>query len=265
MSYKVLLLLSILPSIILGNIIYQKDKVEKEPTKLLVKLFLSGIGSVILTLLLTKISKEIFPFLANEGNMTLFESFIKTFFQVALIEEFSKWIFLKKITWNNKEFNYLYDAIVYAVFVSLGFATIENILYVLDGGIEVALLRGIFSVPGHVFDGVFMGYYYGVSKLGEINHKKNIKTKNIILSLLIPTTLHFIFDFCLEHYNLYILIFYLIYVILLYINAFKKVNQISKITKSMIPQQTNISYCPNCGFEVKGPYCYNCGNKINNN
>lgn len=262
MSYQILLLFSILPSIVLGCIIYKKDKIEKESPKLLIKLLLAGLGAAILTIIMTLIIEEIFPFLTKEKDMTFFETILEILLEVALIEELSKWIFLKKITWNNKEFNYLYDAIVYAVFVSLGFATIENIFYVLDGGITTAILRAILSVPGHVFFGVFMGYYYGISKLGEINQKENIRKKNIILSLIIPTLLHFTFDFCLTYPNLYILIFYLIFIILLYIKAFKKVNQLSNITKSMMPTLVTISYCPNCGHEVKGPYCYYCGNKI---
>lgn len=260
MSYKILLCLSILPSIILGYIVYKEDKVEKEPASLLTKLILGGVISAILTVIISIILEAIFPFLAIENKTTL-ESLIEILFEVALVEEFCKWLVLKKITWNNKEFNYLYDAIVYAVFVSIGFATLENIFYVLDGGIGVAILRAILSVPGHIFYGVFMGYYYGISKLGEINNRNDIKTKNIILSIAIPTILHSIFDFCITNPNMIFLTIYLVFIILLYINAFKKIIKLSKIKKSIIPKQI-ISYCPNCGTKIINKYCSNCGNQI---
>lgn len=260
MSHKILLCLSILPSIILGYIVYKEDKVEKEPASLLIKLLFGGIISAIMTVITSIILENIFPFLAAE-NKTVLESLLEILFEVALVEESCKWLILRKITWNNKEFNYLYDAIVYAVFVSIGFATIENIFYVLDGGLEVAILRAVLSVPSHVFYGVFMGYYYGISKLGEINNRNDIKRKNIFLSLAIPTFLHFIFDFCLTNPNIIFLTIYLIFIILLYINAFKKIFKLSKIKKSIIPEQ-NILYCQNCGTKIIGKYCSNCGNQI---
>lgn len=263
-NQELLLFLSVLPSIVLGYIIYKKDKVEKEPTGLLIKLLFGGLGAAALTIFITIIVEGFFPSLSKEENFNVFQTFLQILLEVALVEEFSKWIFLKKITWKNKEFNYLYDAIVYGVFVSIGFATIENILYVLDGGLIVAIIRAILSVPGHIFYGVFMGYYYGISKLGEINQNEHIRKKNMILSLLIPTILHFTFDFCLSYPNAYILIFYLVFVILLYVKAFKKVNQLSKITKSLTPIPIKTTYCTNCGHEVKGTYCHNCGNKIEN-
>ena len=106
-----------------------------------------------------------------------------------------------------------------------------------------------------------MGYYYGISKLGEINNRNDIKTKNIILSIAIPTILHSIFDFCITNPNMVFLTIYLVFIILLYINAFKKIIKLSKIKKSIIPEQI-ISYCPNCGTKIIGKYCSNCGNQI---
>ena len=260
MSHKILLGLSVLPSIILGYIVYKEDKVEKEPASLLMKLLFGGVIAAIMTVIISIVLEFIFPFLTIESKTTI-ESVIEILFEVSFVEEFCKWIILKKVTWNNKEFNYLYDAIVYAVFVSLGFATIENILYVLDGGLEIAILRSLLSVPGHVFYGVFMGYCYGMSKLGELNNNNKIKIKNMCLSIVIPTILHFIFDFCLTNPNITFLTIYLIFIVMLYILAFKKIIKISKIKKSIIPEQI-ILYCPNCRKRIVGKYCSHCGKQI---
>lgn len=283
MTYiEFLLFLSILPSIALGVMIYKKDIVEKESPGLLFKLFLGGaIGSVILTLLLSTVLEPIIPDLEDSNNNFIYLA-ITTFFKVALVEEFSKWIFLKKITWKNKEFNYIYDAIVYAVFVALGFATIENIIYVLgsEGGISIAILRAILSVPGHAFDGVFMGYYYGLAKQAKINDNIKLFRRNMIFSLLIPTIIHFIFDYLLLSENSILLILYLVFIILLYINAFKRINKLSNITERLdknddinnnsyniveATYQTNTinhRYCTNCGNLVNGNFCSICGKKV---
>ena len=277
-----LLFLSVLPSIALGVMIYKKDIVEKESPGLLFKLFLGGaIGSVILTLLLSTVLEPIIPDLEDSNNNFIYLA-INTFFKVALVEEFSKWIFLKKITWKNKEFNYIYDAIVYAVFVALGFATIENIIYVLgsEGGISIAILRAILSVPGHAFDGVFMGYYYGLAKQAKINDNIKLFKRNMIFSLLIPVVFHFIFDYLLLSENSILLILYLVFIILLYINAFKRINKLSNITERLdknddinnnsyniveATYQTNTinhRYCTNCGNLVNGNFCSICGKKV---
>lgn len=283
MTYiEFLLFLSILPSIALGVMIYKKDIVEKESPGLLFKLFLGGaIGSVILTLLLSTVLEPIIPDLEDSNNNFIYLA-INTFFKVALVEEFSKWIFLKKITWKNKEFNYIYDAIVYAVFVALGFATIENIIYVLgsEGGISIAILRAILSVPGHAFDGVFMGYYYGLAKQAKINDNIKLFKRNMIFSLLIPVVFHFIFDYLLLSENSILLILYLVFIILLYINAFKRINKLSNITERLdknddinnnsyniveATYQTNTinhRYCTNCGNLVNGNFCSICGKKV---
>lgn len=283
MTYiEFLLFLSILPSIALGVMIYKKDIVEKESPGLLFKLFLGGaIGSVILTLLLSTVLEPIIPDLEDSNNNFIYLA-ITTFFKVALVEEFSKWIFLKKITWKNKEFNYIYDAIVYAVFVALGFATIENIIYVLgsEGGISIAILRAILSVPGHAFDGVFMGYYYGLAKQAKINDNIKLFKRNMIFSLLIPVVFHFIFDYLLLSENSILLILYLVFIILLYINAFKRINKLSNITERLdknddinnnsyniveATYQTNTinhKYCTNCGNLVNGNFCSICGKKV---
>lgn len=274
---EILLLLSLLPSIVLGIMVYKKDTVEKEPKSLLFKLFIGGIGAVILTIAISFCLNPILPEIDDSSSIKYLYIAINTFFKVALVEEYSKWFILKKLTWSNKNFNYIYDAIVYAVFVSLGFATIENILYVCsdDGGFSVAILRAILSVPGHAFNGVFMGYYYGMAKQALINNNFKLVKKNLLLSLLIPIVAHFIFDYLLLVSNVILLVIYLIFVIFLYINAFKRINQFSKITDSLedtnnievldINQNDNLSkprYCSNCGSIVESNFCSVCGKKV---
>ena len=235
MFIALLLILSILPSLVLGKMVYNYDKVEKEPIRLLFKLFFSGIGAVALTLMVSFGLFILFPSMENQENLNLIVLIPYCFIFISLVEEGSKMLFLKRITWNNKEFNYIYDAIVYAVYVSLGFATIENIFYVFyNNQLSIAIFRAILSVPGHAFFGVFMGYYYGLSKQAEINGNYKLSSKNMRLSLIIPVLLHGMFDYCLFSKNGYLVIIYFIFVITLYIKSFKKIKQLSKIEKSFV-------------------------------
>lgn len=224
-----LVFITLLPSYLLGKYVYNMDRIEKEPKGLLIKLFIAGIGAILLTLILSDVSKLLFPIL--ESNDTDIKTlFIYNYFGVGLIEEFSKWIFLLLCTWKNKNFNFLFDGIVYAVFISLGFATVENCLYVFfGGGISTALLRAVLSVPGHVFFGVFMGYYYGLARMN-----KNLKKSTLfylIMSFILPVFLHGTFDFCLAVDSLMFVAIYAIFVIILYIISFKKIKQMSKNDK----------------------------------
>jgi len=255
---EVLLFLAVLPSILLGNYIYKMDKLEKEPKNLLTKLFLLGVGAALITIIISTLLAIVFPILNNENSTNYIELFIAIFIGVAFIEEFFKWFFLRIVTWNNKEFNHIYDAIVYAVFVSLGFATFENLLYVFSGGIWVALIRAVLSVPGHVFDGIFMGYFYGISKQAQIDQDFTKKKVNMFLSLLVPILLHGLFDYLLYIGSLLALGIYFIYIIFLYIFSFKIVKNVSAIMENM-----KAYYCMTCGFLCKSNYCPKCGSKTN--
>src|SRR5574344_1896391 len=160
-----LIFISFLPVVLLGLYIYNKDSV-KEPRSLLAGLFASGFLSAVFVVIIDIILVLVVPdfYLAN-NKFDYLTLFILVFLEVALIEEFFKWIMIRFIGYKHKDFDQLYDIIVYAVFVALGFAAIENLFYVLQGGFILGVLRGIFSVPGHVAFGVFMGYYLGLANI----------------------------------------------------------------------------------------------------
>lgn len=258
MSVLILFILSALPVFLLGMYIYKKDR-NKEPTKLLVKLFLGGICSCFLVLILSVILSLIFPILsADTSKLNLFLLIIRVFIGIALIEEFCKWIITYFISYNNKNFDEIYDMIVYSVYVSLGFAFFENLLYVFDGGISTGIMRAVLAVPGHAWDGVFMGFYLGLSKQSSINGRKDLKRKYLILSILVPTILHGIYDYCLLSGNVILILLFFVFVILLYIYAIKKINKMSSINRKM---KYKDNFCTTCGRKVNSNFCPNCGRK----
>ena len=258
MKYIILFILAIIPAIILGKIILKRDK-NKEPKSLLIGLFLGGIGSAFLTLFLTSIIQTLFPFFSlNQEDLTLIQLIPNVFIGVALIEEFSKWIISYIISYNHKEFDEFYDIIIYCVFVSLGFATFENVLYVFESGIGTAIIRCLFAVPGHVCDGVFMGYFLGLSKIALYNNKKGLHKKNMLYSVVAPVLLHGIYDYCLFCENMLFVLIFFVFIILLYIHSIKKIKKVSSIM-GKIKYKDN--FCPNCGTKVESNYCPICGRK----
>ena len=242
--YKALLLfiLALLPIIILGYYTYSKDS-NKEPKKLLLKLFFGGFGAVFLTIILSLVLQSIFPALSGDveeyGNLKLL---LYSFCIISFVEEISKFIFIYLISYHNKEYDQLYDMIVYSVFVALGFALIENLLYVFEGGLRVAISRLIFAVPTHASVAVFMGYYLSFAKLADINNNKKLKNKYLILSLLVPITLHGVYDYMVysNSYIMYYLFFF--FTIILFVKANKKLKEISLMTMTIKNDR-----CPHCG------------------
>ena len=107
-----------------------------------------------------------------------------------------------------------------------------------------------------------MGYYYGLAKQAEINGNIKLEKRNLYLSIIVPTLLHGIFDYCLLSKELLLILVYLIFVIFLNIKAFKRIRQLGNIRLNLFRQDLTKKYfCPNCGTEIVSNYCYNCGHK----
>lgn len=184
-----LLLLAVAPAFAIIIYIYIKDKHEKEPKQLLVYNFLFGaIVSIIVTTILYFLYTSFFPPFKEKS---VFDQFIKAFFMVGLIEEFSKYIIVRYYVQPKKEFNEPFDGIVYAVMVSMGFAVTENIFYVFEGGVSTAFARAFTAVPAHATFAVLMGYFMGKAKFS-----KN-KTVLNLTGLLLAILFHGAYDFFL--------------------------------------------------------------------
>ena len=225
----ILLFVSIIPVFLIGLYIYKKDSV-KEPKSLLIGLFASGFFATIIVTVLNVLMYLLIPdFYISEdsSNYSGLQLFGLIFFEIALVEEFCKWIMIRLIGYNNKDFDQLYDIIVYSVFVSLGFAAIENLLYVLPQGLSIGIYRGIFSIPGHAAFGIFMGYFLGLAKIYE-KRDKSLYILYLISSVLVPTCFHAVYNFCLMKGEILYLVIFLGFIIILYISAIRKVNQVSK-------------------------------------
>lgn len=149
------------------------------------------LGAIISVIITTVLYAAIEIPLPLKNQNSIIEQFIKAFFVVGLTEEFSKYIIVKYYVQPHKEFNEPFDGIVYAVMVSMGFAATENIIYVLEGGMTIAILRAFTAVPAHATFAILMGYFMGKAKFSNRRRLLNI------LGLLLAVLFHGAYDFFL--------------------------------------------------------------------
>ena len=227
MSYNyILILAAVIPALFLMARVYKSDHLEKESPQLLYTLMRAGILSSLLALVEERILVTILNMYVEPNTVKY--NVILYFGIVALAEESSKYIFLRYNSWNNREFNCLYDGVVYAVFVSLGFALWENISYVLNYGFSAALARAVTAIPGHACFGVFMGVFYGFAKKYDFAGEKGKSTFFTILSLLIPMAIHGAYDYIATLEQTDTGWYFLAFVVVLFIISFILVSSSSK-------------------------------------
>ncbi len=188
-----LIIAAVVPAVFLMIRVYRSDRLEKESPGMLLKLAVFGVLSSLAAMVVEKILSFILGVLVPENTVAY--HVILYFVIVAFAEEISKFIFLKFGSWHSPEFNCQYDGVVYAVFVSLGFALWENISYVLNYGFTTAIVRAVTAIPGHASFGVFMGIFYGIAKKYS---KRKEEGKSLIfryLAVLVPALLHGTYDY----------------------------------------------------------------------
>jgi len=136
-----------------------------------------------------------------------------------------KLFFLKRRTWNDPNFNYRFDGVVYAVFVSLGFAAYENILYVFNYGLSTALLRAVSAVPAHMSFAVVMGVFYGRARLLENRGAYGAARLSRALALLAAVTLHGFYDACAMIGTGLSTLVFVVFVVLMFIGVYGLIKQ----------------------------------------
>lgn len=269
-----LVIAALAPAVFLCVYVYKKDRADKEPPGILALLLFLGvviaIPAVILELLFGGIIDGFFAAVTatdaegvplQYGAAALYH-FISCTLGVGLVEEGLKWTVLLLVTRKTRHFNSLFDGIIYAVFVSLGFAAFENVLYVLENGWINAVMRAVLSVPGHMFFAVLMGCYYSSYYMTKLAHQTEIdcrrrgilpsnlpefsETRHLVLSLLVPTLVHGFYNFCLTMGEAIYLIAVLALVVGLYIYCFGRIKSTSR-------QDTHAQLCALKLLQTKYP------------
>jgi len=184
-----LLALALAPGFAISLFVYLKDRYNREPWRALLFSFLLGMISIV-----PAIALEMTSGITVEGftGQSVQRVALEAFGVVALSEEGCKLAMVLLYAFRSRHFDDPFDGIVYAVMVSMGFATLENIGYVMNGGYATAILRMFLSVPAHACFGVLMGYYLGLAKFDA-----GRRPLHLLRSLAWPVLFHGAFDFFL--------------------------------------------------------------------
>ena len=213
----VVLLASLAPICIILFYIYFRDKYEREPLGFLLKSVVAGMLVVLPILFVERLLMALMPALGQIGTAAY-----HAFVVAGTTEEAFKFLVLYLLVWKSPSFNEQFDGIVYAVFVSLGFAAVENVVYVMEGGMQTAMLRALTAVPAHALFGITMGYYLGIAR-----RYQELRSSYLIRALLYPILLHGIYDFILMVEIDWLLVLFIPYVIGLYILGMRKMKILS--------------------------------------
>ncbi|MCW3804929.1 PrsW family glutamic-type intramembrane protease [Plebeiibacterium marinum] len=184
-----LLLIAIAPVFIILIYVYYRDKYEKEPVSLLIKGLIGGMVIVIPIIFAEEFISAHLPLIFHERIGIAFGN---AFLVAALCEEAFKLLAVYILIWKNPNFNERFDGIVYAVFVSLGFALVENIMYVFSNGMGTGISRAFTAVPAHAMFGIMMGYYLGMARFIVAK-----RMPYLALSFFVPFFFHGLYDFIL--------------------------------------------------------------------
>ena len=186
-NYLILFGIAVLPVIVLMIYIYRQDKYQKEPIKTLAKAFIGGMIAIPLDILIVTGIDGVLgdTFIANTV-------FFTAFLEAGIPEEFSKFLIFMIFIWRDKNFDEYFDGIVYASFIGLGFACVENIGYVFEYGFQTGVVRALLSVPGHFLFGVVMGYFLSLAKF----HPEK-RSRLLLSGLLLSMLAHGLFDWLL--------------------------------------------------------------------
>jgi len=213
-----LIFIALAPVLIILFYIYFRDKYEREPIGLLLKAILAGslitIPIYFIEMGLSRLGASIFEI----PSLTIWSAFIVA----GTTEELFKFLALFILIWSNRNFNEKFDGIVYAVYVSLGFALVENLMYVMQGGATVGWMRALTAVPAHALFGIVMGYYFGLARF-----HKGQQNFYMVRAIIWPIILHGFYDYCLMSQIPILLIIFVPFLIYLWISGFKKMKEIS--------------------------------------
>ncbi len=190
-------LAGILPAALLVFHIYKADYMRPEPMEQIKRAVLFGIGSIFVSFLFS-VPFSVMGFFTEEYT-GMFGALRLAFWGAGLPEELAKLIMLYLVVRKNPYFDEKVDGIVYAVCVSMGFAGFENISYISSAGNDwfgISVSRALLAVPGHYYNGVFMGYFFA-----KFWFEKENKLNNLFWTLAAPVITHTIYDFILMYMN----------------------------------------------------------------
>jgi RsiW-degrading membrane proteinase PrsW (M82 family) len=180
--------MAVVPGFAIGLYVYLKDIRQPEPAGILMKAVFFGAVSFFISIGIGLLLHEH----AEIETKNVADQMIRALIFVGLVEEGSKFIFLRGFLFNSKHFKQPFDGIVYSVMIGMGFATAENVVYVLNGDGGTAIVRMFTAVPAHAVFAVIMGFFIGEAKVF-----RSSSTLYSVMALLFASFAHGYYDYFL--------------------------------------------------------------------
>ena len=215
LSFIFIICLAVLPAAFLMRYIYKQDQIEKEPRDLLVKVTLMGVAAAFVSMLLESVGQFLLGLTHIDPQSPVY-TILLAFFVVAVVEEGAKYFLMHLRVWKHPAFNYRFDAIVYSVFASLGFAAMENIMYVFGFGLRVVIARALLAIPAHMSFAVVFGIFYGRARKSANRGQKNACLGNILLGFLFAVFFHGFYDSCAMIGSVFSMILFALFMVAIY-------------------------------------------------
>ncbi|MFS0576722.1 glutamic-type intramembrane protease PrsW [Sporosarcina sp. 179-K 3D1 HS] len=187
----ILLTVAIAPGLALFSYFYLRKQIAKEPSRTLFHTFIYGAIMTFPILFIQHVFEEEDVFSSE---------FLRSVIFTSGLEEYFKWLILLIAIYRHMEFEDAYDGILYGASVSLGFATVENIIYLLTFGTDTAFIRALLPVSSHALFGVVMGYYIGKAKFTVESNKRWV----LFIAFLAPYFLHCVYNTILLIHDLWL-------------------------------------------------------------
>lgn len=189
---RILIIIAVLPALILLGFIYMRDRKEKPPVKLMVLLLALGAGTIIPAVIAEFIGQLIVAQTDTDHQTMLL---VLCFLVIGIVEELGKYLVTVCTTWKSREFQHSYDGVIYMVCASLGFAILENILYVASGGIGTGILRAFTAIPLHCTVGVIMGALYAKGREAAYAGDRAGMVGFMAWAYIVPVFIHGLYDY----------------------------------------------------------------------
>ena len=189
---RILIIIAVLPALILLGFIYMRDRKEKPPVKLMVLLLALGAGTIIPAVIAEFIGQLIVAQTDTDHQTMLL---VLCFLVIGIVEELGKYLVTVCTTWKSREFQHSYDGVIYMVCASLGFAILENILYVASGGIGTGILRAFTAIPLHCTVGVIMGALYAKGREAAYAGDHAGMVGFMAWAYIVPVFIHGLYDY----------------------------------------------------------------------
>ncbi|MDD1708638.1 MAG: PrsW family glutamic-type intramembrane protease [Methanoregulaceae archaeon] len=173
-----LFLLAIAPAAFWLWYFYNKDRYEPEPLSWILFIYLLGIAVTIPVAIIEGVMGEFLP------------EFLIVVMVAPIVEEAGKYLVVRKTVYESGEFDEPVDGIIYAAAAGLGFATLENVIYVFSAletslvlALQTGLIRAVISVPGHVLFSAMWGYSLGKARFLPAEKRPVVIAGGLILAM----------------------------------------------------------------------------------